>query len=71
MKLLEVEDLCVQYPGKTKPACQVSFQVETGELLGIAGASGAGKSTAMLALMDCCQNRWRSPVRHGNKEEQR
>ena len=51
MKLLEVEDLCVQYPGKTKPACQVSFQVETGELLGIAGASGAGKSTAMLALM--------------------
>lgn len=27
------------------------FQVESGELLGIAGASGAGKSTAMLALM--------------------
>ncbi len=51
MKLLEVEDLCVRYPGTAKPACQVSFQVETGELLGIAGASGAGKSTAMLALM--------------------
>ncbi len=27
------------------------FQVESGELLGIAGASGAGKSTAMLSLM--------------------
>ena len=34
MKLLKVEDLCVQYPGKTKPACQVSFQVETGEVAG-------------------------------------
>lgn len=51
MKLLEVENLKVQYPGSTKPTCQISFQVESGELLGIAGASGAGKSTAMLALM--------------------
>ena len=51
MKLLEVENLTVQYPGSANPACKVSFQVEPGELLGIAGASGAGKSTAMLALM--------------------
>ena len=51
MKLLEVENLTVQYPGSANPACKVSFQVESGELLGIAGASGAGKSTAMLALM--------------------
>ena len=51
MKLLEVENLTVQYPGSTNPACKVSFQVESGELLGIAGASGAGKSTAMLSLM--------------------
>ena len=51
MKLLEVENLTVQYPGSTNPACKVSFQVESGELIGIAGASGAGKSTAMLSLM--------------------
>ena len=41
MKLLEVENLTVQYPGSTNPACKVSFQVESGELLGIAGASGS------------------------------
>ena len=46
MKLLEVENLTVQYPGSTNPACKVSFQVESGELLGIAGASGAGKVIA-------------------------
>lgn len=51
MKLLEVENLTVQYPGDTDPVCQISFELESGELLGIAGASGAGKSTAMLALM--------------------
>ena len=39
MKLLEVENLTVQYPGSANPACKVSFQVESGELLGIAGLS--------------------------------
>lgn len=51
MKLLEVENLTVRYPGNADPVCRLSFTVESGELIGIAGASGAGKSTAMLALM--------------------
>lgn len=56
MKLLEVENLTVLYPGNTIPVCQLSFTVESGELIGIAGASGAGKSTAMLAVMGALQD---------------
>lgn len=44
MKLLEVENLTVQYPGSANPACKVSFQVESGELLGIAGLPAQGKA---------------------------
>lgn len=50
MHLLEVEELQVRYPGMERPACNISFCVEAGEMVGIAGASGAGKSTAMMAL---------------------
>lgn len=54
MNVLEVKDLSVQYPG-TNGALQVvrniSFTVEKGSITGIAGESGSGKSTAMLAVM--------------------
>ena len=50
MYVLEVEELKVRYPGMERPACDVSFCVEAGEMVGIAGASGAGKSTALMAL---------------------
>lgn len=52
--LLEIEDLQVKIPyGKMKvyPVSDVSFSLEEGEVLGIIGESGSGKSMAMKAIM--------------------
>ena len=52
--LLEIEDLQVEIPyGKMKvyPVSGVSFSLEEGEVLGIIGESGSGKSMAMKAIM--------------------
>lgn len=52
--LLEIENLQVEIPyGKTKvyPVSGVSFSLEEGEVLGIIGESGSGKSMAMKAIM--------------------
>ena len=54
MPLLEVENLTVVYPtrtGKFTAVRDVSFAVEAGEILGIVGESGAGKSTISTAIM--------------------
>lgn len=49
--LLEVKDLCYTYPSGLKALVDISFQVNSGELLAIAGTNGAGKST--LAKVIC------------------
>ena len=52
--LLEIENLQVEIPyGKMKvyPVSGVSFSLEEGEVLGIIGESGSGKSMAMKAIM--------------------
>ncbi len=47
---LEVDQLTVRYPGRREPALRdVRLQVAAGELLGVAGRTGAGKSTLALA----------------------
>jgi len=54
MPLLEVENLTVVYPtrtGKFTAVRDVGFAVEPGEILGIVGESGAGKSTISTAVM--------------------
>ncbi|MCU6746548.1 ABC transporter ATP-binding protein [Faecalicatena acetigenes] len=54
MSLLEVEKLEVQYDKdgmKTEAVKGLSFTIEEGEIVGIVGESGCGKSSAMRALM--------------------
>ena len=55
MNLLKVKNLNVEFHDKRDVFCAVdniSFSVKSGRCLGIVGESGAGKSTAMLALMN-------------------
>ena len=52
--ILEVRDLCVQYMtprGPAKAVDHVSFALRAGEILGLAGESGCGKSTIAHAIM--------------------
>lgn len=50
MKLLEVNDLKVNYAG-IKALKGISFSVEQGQIVTLIGANGAGKSTALRAIM--------------------
>lgn len=66
--LLEVDDLHVEFRTSRAPARAVrgvSFTVERGEVFGIVGESGCGKSTAVLALMGLLP-RLDSTVVHGS-----
>jgi peptide/nickel transport system ATP-binding protein len=54
MALLEVDRLTVSLPstdGWVRPVDDVSFNISRGEILGVVGESGCGKSTAALAVM--------------------
>jgi ABC-type glutathione transport system ATPase component len=48
--LLDVRDLCVERAGRTL-LCGVSFTIREGEILGLCGDSGCGKTTLSLALL--------------------
>ena len=53
MSLLEVANLSVRFrtsTGHVRAVDRVSFVVETGEMVGLAGESGCGKTTTALAL---------------------
>lgn len=49
-KLLEINDLSVRYEGE-QILKDISFYVEKGETVGIAGESGSGKSTLLRAIL--------------------
>ena len=52
MSLIEVKDLKYRYPGTTELALDgVSFTVEKGEFIGIAGENGAGKSSLIRLML--------------------
>jgi peptide/nickel transport system ATP-binding protein len=51
MNVLEVTDLRVTFPGGVRAVRGLSYAVAPGEVLGIVGESGAGKSAAALAVM--------------------
>jgi peptide/nickel transport system ATP-binding protein len=49
--MLEVRDLHVTYPPDVQAVRGVSFSLDAGRTLGIAGESGSGKSTVALSLL--------------------
>ena len=52
--VLEVEDLCVEYQGENRTVRavdRITFRIGAGEIFGLAGESGCGKSTAANAIM--------------------
>jgi len=54
MPLLDVQDLTVHYSikrGNVRAAEEVSFSLEKGEAMGLAGESGCGKTTVALSLL--------------------
>lgn len=54
MALLEVKDLVVEFPtrrGTLRAVDKVSFTIEAGEVLGVVGESGAGKSMTGAAVI--------------------
>ncbi len=49
--IVDVEDLCVQYPGRFHALEQITLQVFENDLLGLIGPNGAGKSTLLAVLL--------------------
>jgi peptide/nickel transport system ATP-binding protein len=54
MALLEIQDLIVEFPtrhGVLRALDRISFSIDTGEILGVVGESGAGKSLTGAAIV--------------------
>ncbi|WP_251391001.1 dipeptide ABC transporter ATP-binding protein [Mediterraneibacter agrestimuris] len=53
MSLLEVNRLCIWYEEeqKNQVVCDLSFWIEKGEMVGLSGASGSGKSSVIRSIL--------------------
>ncbi len=53
MSLLDIKNLCIWYENEDhrQVVSDLSFQIQKGEFVGLVGASGCGKSSAMLGIM--------------------
>ena len=67
MKVFEIENICYSYPDGTKALKEISFSVNEGEILGIAGANGSGKSTLLMLMMGCLSPLGGNIVYEGDK----
>ena len=57
-QLLSVKELCVYYEtptGDVKAVDGISFELKAGEMLGLVGESGCGKSTAAMGILQLVQ----------------
>ena len=48
--MLEIKNLCISY-GNIPTVKDVSFAVETGQIVGMVGESGSGKSTVVRSIL--------------------
>ena len=48
--ILDISNLDIVYPDKTKAVDKFNLQIKSGESLALAGANGAGKTTLLLAI---------------------
>ncbi|MDD4159897.1 MAG: ABC transporter ATP-binding protein [Synergistaceae bacterium] len=67
MKVFEIENICYSYPDGTRALNGISFSVNEGEILGIAGANGSGKSTLLMLMMSCLSPLEGRILYHGNE----
>ena len=65
MSVLDVQNLVVEFPtrhGTLRALDHVSFQIQRGEILGVVGESGAGKSLTGAAIIGLLEQIGRAHV---------
>ncbi|MBL8509027.1 MAG: ATP-binding cassette domain-containing protein, partial [Chitinimonas sp.] len=65
--MIQFNQVSKRYPGGYEALKNLSFQIETGELVFLAGHSGAGKSTLLKLIAGIDKPRAGSGVVHGPK----